>query len=43
MSGYKIEIFGLMLVYDIFLSKEICIGLGGGYVNVNIDDNDFNG
>lgn len=43
MSGYKTETFGLMLAYDIPLSKETRIGLGGGYANANIDDNDSNG
>jgi outer membrane autotransporter protein len=39
MSGYKTKAFGLMLAYDIPLSNETRIGLGGGYANTNIDDN----
>jgi uncharacterized protein with beta-barrel porin domain len=39
MSGYKSKAFGLMLAYDMPLSKETRIGLAGGYANTNIDDN----
>lgn len=39
MSGYKTETFGLMLAYDIPLNRETRAGLGGGYANAKIDDN----
>lgn len=43
MSGYKTKAFGLMLAYEIPLSKETRVGLGGGYANTNIDDNNSAG
>lgn len=43
LSGYKTKTFGLMLAYDIPLSKETRVGLGGGYANAHVDDNNSNG
>lgn len=43
MSGYETKAFGLMLAYDIPLSKETRVGLGGGYANTSIDDNNSAG
>ncbi|MFH1815950.1 MAG: autotransporter domain-containing protein [Pseudomonadota bacterium] len=42
-SGYKTETYGLMLAYDIPLSTDTRIGLGGGYANAKIDDNNSSG
>ena len=38
-SGYEIAGAGLMLGYDVPLSDQTRIGLGGGYTNTSIEDN----
>ena len=39
LSGYEIAAAGLALGYDVPLSDQTRIGLGGGYTNTSIDDN----
>ena len=39
LSGYEIAAAGLVLGYDVPLSDQTRIGLGGGYTNTSIDDN----
>ena len=39
LSGYEIAAAGLALGYDVPLSDQTRVGLGGGYTNTSIDDN----
>jgi outer membrane autotransporter protein len=40
MSGYETEAVGLMLGYDVPLGNYSRVGVGGGYINTSIYDND---
>jgi uncharacterized protein with beta-barrel porin domain len=42
-SGYRNDAMGFMLAYDMPLSKQTRVGLGGGYVNTTINGNNSSG
>lgn len=43
MNGYETEAVGFMLGYDVPLSNQTRVGLGGGYTNTSIYDNNSPG